>query len=676
MTTSVFTPFLRRFTDEIELEREETIALYHHVRDKHLASIWAAPDIVERISNNIADIVGQLIEVPSYLPLATALDRCQRDIIALETTVVSFPDIQWDRALLSMREAADLRRFLRSKEYFLANDDRVYRELQTAIGNIAGGIIQNLPPLPANAGETFTVPLCDLIRNLGENVGAIIGVIVAEPLINSGLFTELQHRLYENVCAASGIALNTESRRALLMPDECDLPPKELVETYFAATPFLNLFLTPVPFSIPQETRFSGHWIVAPPGRGKTTLLHHMFLEDLHRDASIILMDSKGDLINPIRELKEIQDRLVIVEPDPDFPLALNPLDIPSSHITRTIGLIEYFFSSLLEAKLTAPQKTLFRHLLPAIVQCIPNPTLAIFRDIMEHGLEPYKQHFDNLPPITQQFFDGQFKTNKMYIDTRNQLVWRLDYLMTNPLLAAMFNSPKTKFDIGKQMDAGKIIIINNSKELLEEDGAELFGRFFIALILSAAQQRSNRRRDQKLPCFVYIDECHNVISKDERISTILDECRSQNIALILAHQRLSQIESDDVSSALQNCAIRMANSDDDAKALAPSLRTTTEFLQSLEIGQFALWTRDLRNQPALAINVPFTDLTKRPRLSADQRDTLRDRMRSDFCSTLSNQKPPRPVVFPESPPTPVAPPPDVSTHPDHGDAGEPAKKW
>ena len=62
---------------------------------------------------------------------------------------------------------------------------------------------------------------------------------------------------------------------------------------------------------LPLETRFSGHWIVAPPGRGKTTLLHSMFLEDVKRQASIIVLDIKGDLINPIKELKAVQNRLV-----------------------------------------------------------------------------------------------------------------------------------------------------------------------------------------------------------------------------------------------------------------------------------------------------------------------------------------------------------------------------
>ena len=627
--SSPFTPFLRRFTDEIQLERDETIALYHRVRGKHLGSVWAAPDIVERVSNQIADITGTLLDIPIYLPLAQSLDRCLRAVIALETTVVSFPEIDWNRAHLSMREGVDLRRFLRAKEHFLANEDRVYKSLQTALGNIMGGVIQNLPPITADADSSFTVPLSEVLPNAGHVVDGIIGVLMADELVECGLFADLQSRLYENVCKASGIAPYTDSKRPLISADESELPPAELLQTYLGGTPFLDLFQTPVPFSIPEETRYAGHWIIAPPGRGKTTLLHSMFVEDADRNASIIIMDSKGDLINPIRNIQALQDRLVIIEPDPDHPLALNPLNIPNTSLTHTLALLEYVFGTLLEAKFTPLQLTLFRNVLPALLEGIENPTLAIFRDVIENGIDKYAT---NLKPDAQRFFDTQFKS-KTYAETRNQIIWRLDYLMTNALMRTMFDAPKTKLDIGKEMDGGKIIIINNSKELLEESGAEFFGRFFIALVRAAAQRRSSRPQSEKLPCYFYIDECHDVIKRDENISTIIDQCRSQKIALILAHQRTQQIESPNVLSALSNCGIRYANSDDEAKLLADKLRTTPEFLRSLGRGTFAAFVRDLTPH-AVALKVPYYNLEVLPRITPGQQESIRQRMRAEYGFT------------------------------------------
>src|SRR5205085_3393291 len=95
-----------------------------------------------------------------------------------------------------------------------------------------------------------------------------------------------------------------------------------------STTPLAKLFDIDVPFMLPEEARFSGHWILSPPGRGKTTLLHAMVMDDILKEgACLILMDSKGDLIEPIRNLRSIEDRLVIIDPDPQHPVAINPLD-------------------------------------------------------------------------------------------------------------------------------------------------------------------------------------------------------------------------------------------------------------------------------------------------------------------------------------------------------------
>ncbi len=270
----------------------------------------------------------------------------------------------------------------------------------------------------------------------------------------------------------------------------------------------LKRLLTPPSFSIPDETRFSGHWIIAPPGRGKTTLLHAMVHDDLSKDASIILMDSKGDLIEPIRQLQSIKDRLLLIEPNPDAAFALNPLDVSNTNVMQAVGLIEYIMAGLLDAKFTALQSTLFRNVVPAIIESFPNPTLDTFKQVMAKGLP----RLEKLNPHARQFFENRENGfhSKTYDSTRKEVVWRLDYLMTNPVLRSMFSATHTKLDIGQEMDAGRVIVINNSKAILGDEGAEFFGRFFVALIARAAQQRAGRPQASKKPCYVYIDECQS----------------------------------------------------------------------------------------------------------------------------------------------------------------------
>lgn len=59
-------------------------------------------------------------------------------------------------------------------------------------------------------------------------------------------------------------------------------------------------------------------------------------------------------------------------------------------------------------------------------------------------------------------------------------------------------------------MNKGSIILINTAKDLLKQEGCEILGRFFIALISEAVQERASIAEDQRLPTFVYIDEAQD----------------------------------------------------------------------------------------------------------------------------------------------------------------------
>jgi hypothetical protein len=557
-----------------------------------------------------------------------------RELVDLETPVLPEPTTSPREPI----EAVSYRRRLRDLLTYKNHAEELCYSWLDAMVHIIGLIADRVPEHATTgpATTTFTVPFV----NLMERPVDLVQQIVADLLrfarddtfpVRPGtiLAGRVQHALLR-ISKLTDEAAGKNPHR-VVAPVDSGLTGAELVAAYLSNTPFFELLMTPVPYSLPEEQRFSGHWIVAPPGRGKTTLLHAMFLEDLQRDAAIIALDSKGDLIGPIKQLAAVKDRLVLIEPDAD--LALNPLDIPKANINHVISLLEYVFSALLEAKMTALQMTLFRTVLPAIIETIPDATLETFIEIITKGVDKYSEQFATLPPQRRAFFyDSETGfLSKTYADTRNQLIWRLQLLMTNPVIKQMFSAPKTKLDIGKEMDAGKILLIDNSKQRLGDEGAEFFGRFFIALVLAAAEQRSGRLPDQKRPCFFYIDECQSVVRRDEKISAILDECRSQKIGMVLAHQRTAQITSENVLDALANCAIRMANSDDEAKYLSDKLRTDTETLRALPRGTFAAYIRDFTSS-ALALKVPYVNLSRLPHMSRAEQDAIRDRMRADYC--------------------------------------------
>ena len=673
MSRSAFQPFFRRFTNERARDLAETKALHDKVRVAHAATRWAKPDAINDFHSSITARVLEVTELTPHQSFAQALDTCQKELLALETIVFEVPNTDFTKPL-SLKEQVELNRDLRSREALIAREDEVCEKLTIAIGNLSAAVLQNVPELD---DALFTVPLISLIKDPLEFIGGVIGIFGKSEYLDIGLFNALATRIVDNMNVVSGITDPETSKKPLVYPTDCDLDTEAAVDAYLSGTPLHALLMTPCPFSIPREQRFSGQWIIAPPGRGKTTLLHTMFLSDVDDDAAIIVIDSKGDLLEPIKKLDWIKDRLLLIEPSADHAFALNPLDVRQSSVMHAVNMIEYIMAGLLDAKFTALQSTLFRNVVPAIIEAYERPTLETFKTVMVHGLPA-----DLMPRLnahSRMFFANQDTGfhSKTYESTRREVVWRLDYVMTNPVIRTMFSAVQTKLDIGKAMDDGKIILINNSKSVLTDEGAEFFGRFFIALIVRAAQQRAGRPAEAKKPCYVYIDECQTVIAKDTRIPTLLDECRSQKIGLILAHQRTAQLSAP-VLDAAANCAIRMANSDDEAKYLADKIRIPSDALRSLPRGSFGTFIRDF-SPPGFVLKVPHYDIDGLPKMTDAEFKAICDRMKEAFSASSDTELPAAtpPPAMPQSAPAasravdPVVPDPGTSHDP-----GEPADRW
>jgi hypothetical protein len=204
-------------------------------------------------------------------------------------------------------------------------------------------------------------------------------------------------------------------------------------------------------------------------------------------------------------------------------------------------------------------------------------------------------------------------------------------------------------------MDTGKVLVIDNSEAKLHKDGSAFLGRYFIAQIWGAATARSGRPQHQKKPVYVYIDEADTVI--DSTVAEIIDRCRSQNIALILAHQRVrGQIDDTNVLAALENCAIKMVNVKAEAPYFAKLMDIPEERIKSLDQGCFAT---EMRGHPPSIIQVPKASVPF-PRMTASQETALQNRMVEEYgIPEIANTDvsppapPPPPSATPRTPPPP-----------------------
>lgn len=524
----------------------------------------------------------------------------------------------------------------------------------------------------------FDLLLVDMLPSPGAQVMAMQAPFYRDNLDDTGLFvTERWHHwcaMY-HMSGKDAPLVPEKVRPKLTNPTEHKGTPREIVSGYLNNSSLLPLFDVRIPFTIPHVSRFEHHWIISPPGTGKSTTLSALILQDLDlvakNEASVIVMESNRDLIKSIEGLKrfapggDLEGRLVVIDvEDVDYPIAINLFDVGLHEINQAsprdkeallnsaVAMLDYVFRALLGAELTSRQSTLFNFTIQLLIH-IPEATLDTLIDLMQpKGLEKYAQYVKLLDRDSRQFFELKFNS-KEFEQTKNQVTDRIFAIKRIRSLARMFSAPKTKLDLFKEMGQGKVILINAAKSLLQEDGVEVFGRFFLASILLAAEKRQLLSKSDRMPTFVYIDECHDIIKRDEKIPILLDQARKFRVAMILAHQRLDQLQVPVLNALYGSTAIKFAAqvSDSNASALARNMGTTPEFIMSQPPFSYAVSVRG-RTKTAISLKIPDLDLNKSERMTQSESRQVRDDMRHKYANRRSDMEQaelPAPTVMPKT---------------------------
>ena len=505
-----------------------------------------------------------------------------------------------------------------------------------------------LPRVVGDGG--ITTPLGSLTEP-GRFVEALV-----RPL-RRDLFPAFTESYERNVYSVSGVMSSRSGKPPKLVePHHLDDP-----SPFLADTPFASILSTPLSIDIPDALRFSHHWIVAGSGAGKTNALQHLLARDLRRamrgECSIVAIDSQHQLIEQLASLKlfapgqPLDGKLCLLDAaDVEWPIAVNLFDMKMERIASlsllerekitnsALEMYDFLIGSLLQAEMTSRQSTLFRFVTRAMF-AIPQATIHTFYDVLVNGIGAYQSAIDQLDETTRRFFASEFGSPQ-FKQTKEQVVARLWAVLGNATFSRMFSNPRSKVDFFTEINTpGKVILINAEKSLLKDEGAELFGRFFLALINQAAAQRATLPIASRLPCYVYVDECHNYIRNDPKIQVILAEARQQKIAMLLAHQYLGQIEAPVLRALAANTSIKMASSLEgaDRAAMARDMNCTPDFIRDQKVGSFACYLRGVTPH-AIGLTFPFDALAGFERMTSAERVVVRQRNRDLYASPLREE--------------------------------------
>ncbi|MGC9417814.1 MAG: hypothetical protein ACP5EN_02470 [Rhodovulum sp.] len=139
-----------------------------------------------------------------------------------------------------------------------------------------------------------------------------------------------------------------------------------------------------------------------------------------------------------------------------------------------------------------------------------------------------------------------------------------------------------------------------------------------------------------RLPVMVYVDEAQDYF--DQTIGVILSQARKYRVGMTMAHQYLGQLTSGLQEAFEANTSIKLAGgvSARDARALAGQMNADPDLIQRQAKGTFAAYVRGLTGR-AVPISFPFFVLEQRPKHSADELETIRNRCRETYASPWQN---------------------------------------
>ncbi|MFD1156811.1 type IV secretory system conjugative DNA transfer family protein [Roseovarius aestuarii] len=306
------------------------------------------------------------------------------------------------------------------------------------------------------------------------------------------------------------------------------------------------------PFGIAQKDRLLHLYLIGQTGTGKSTLLQNLAWQDASFGRGLCLIDPHGDLAERLHQSLDVRHHYWDVA-DPGCPLGYNPLKNVSA---RYRPLVASALIETLKKQWPDAWGARMEHVLRYAVLALLEQPSADLRDILE--LFVYKgfrrQVTENLNDPQVRFFWKHEYTAMNYqssADGVSPIANKIGAFLAHPAVRTALCEPKEPLRFRMLMDHGEILIVNLAKGRLGADISNIMGGLITSRIMQAAFTRYGLPEMARRPFFLYVDEFHNLTTKS--FAGLLSEARKYGLGLVLAHQHLSQTDTEVQDAILGN---------------------------------------------------------------------------------------------------------------------------
>lgn len=298
-------------------------------------------------------------------------------------------------------------------------------------------------------------------------------------------------------------------------------------------------------FGIKKEDKFRHMYIVGKTGTGKSVFLSNMIISDMKAGNGLCLLDPHGELVDAVLEhipTNRINDVILFDVADSDFPIGFNLLQANTEEEKNLVasGVVSTF-NKLFENSRGPRLEYILRNVVISLVD-YPNATLMhILRVLTDKS---FREEVISCvkDAVVLKFWTAEFNkwNDKQRDEAISPITNKVGQFLSSKLVRNIFGQARTKLNLRKAMDEGKIILVNLSKGRIGEDNANMIGSLLVTKFQIDAMSRADIPVHKRRDFYLYIDEFQNFAS--ESFVTILSEARKYKLSLIVANQYTSQL--------------------------------------------------------------------------------------------------------------------------------------
>jgi CxxC-x17-CxxC domain-containing protein len=279
---------------------------------------------------------------------------------------------------------------------------------------------------------------------------------------------------------------------------------------------------------------------------GKTEMMVNMAIQDIQQGRGIGFIDPHGEAAERLLDFvpaHRVNDVIYFNPADLDYPIAFNVMEkVGAEHRHLVAGGLMSVFKKIWPDVWSARMEYILNNSILALLEYPGSTLLGVNRILADPDYR--KKVVDKVTdPVIKSFWVNEFAryTQRYEVEATAAIQNKVGQFISAPLIRNIIGQVKSKIDMRKAMDEGKILIANISKGRIGEDNSRLLGALLITKLQLSAMSRVDTPEEKRRDFYLYVDEFQNFATKS--FINILSEARKYRLSLTLGNQYIGQLE-------------------------------------------------------------------------------------------------------------------------------------